>query len=85
MENLETLRKIRKTKRKYLSDVQNDADKLLKSSEPAQEERLRHQLAKLRQRLEDINKKDEAILNILEDKDEIKHEIRDAAQFRDFI
>jgi len=27
----------------------------------------------------------EAILNILEDKDEIEHEIRDAAQFRDFM
>ena len=28
---------------------------------------------------------DEAILNILEDEDEIEHEIRDAAQFRDFV
>ena len=40
---------------------------------------------KLQQRLEDINKKDEEILSILEDGDEIQHEIRDVAQFRDFI
>ena len=85
MEDLGKLRKIRKAKRKYLSDVQNDADTLSKSSDPAQEARLRHQLVKLQQRLEDINKVDEAILNILEDEDEIEHEIRDAAQFRDFI
>ena len=85
MENLEKLRKIRKAKRKYLSDVQNDADKLLKSSDPTQETRFRHQLVKLQHRLEDINKVDEAIMNILEDEDEIEHEIRDAAQFRDFM
>ena len=32
-----------------------------------------------------MNKVDEAVLNILEDEGEIKHEIKDAAQFRDVI
>ena len=40
---------------------------------------------KLQQRLEDINKVNEEILNILKGEGEIEHEIRDAAQFRDFI
>ena len=40
---------------------------------------------KLQQRLQDINKVEEAILNISEDEGEIEHEVRYAVQFRDFI
>ena len=76
---------VEKDSKSKTKDVQNDADKLLKSSDPTQETRLRHQLVKLQQRLEDIDKVDEAILNISEDEDEIENEIRDDAQFRDFI
>ena len=56
-----------------------------KSPNPTQAACLRHQLVKLQQRLEDVNKVDEAILNILEDEGEIKQEIRDTTQVRDFI
>ena len=85
MENLEKVRTIRKAKRKYLSEVQNDSDKLSKSSDPAQEAHLGRRLVKLQQRLEDINKVYEGIPTILKDEIEIEHEIRDAAQFRDFM
>ena len=85
MEDLEKLRNIRKAKRKHITNVQNDADKLLKSRDTTQEARLRHQLVTLQQRLEDISKVDEGILNKLENEGETEHEIIEAAEIKDFI
>ena len=85
MEDLEKLRRIRKAKQKYIRNVQDDAERLLKCRDPTQEECLRYQLVTLQQILEDISKVDEGILNKMEDEGEIEHKVIETSEFKDFI
>ena len=82
MEDLEKPENVWKAKRKHIMNIKNDADKLLKSHNPNQEARLQHQLVTLQQRLKDISKVDEGILNKVKNEGEIEHKIIETVELK---